>query len=83
MAGAVLVEEAIVSSRIEFQERVYELRKPCLLKGLDIGSAPLLWTPEYLWKMRRKVCSCARDPSTTDGLYKQELYVQVYNNWHM
>ena len=48
MAGAVLVEEAIVSSRIEFQERVYELRKPCLLKGLDIGSAPLLWTPEYL-----------------------------------
>ena len=35
------------------------------------------------WKMRRKVCSCARDPSTTDGLYKQELYVQVYNNWHI
>ena len=48
MAGTVLVEEASVSSRDEFQKGVHELRKPCLLKGVDIGRAPLLWTPEYL-----------------------------------
>ena len=35
-----------------------------------------------LWEGGRSV-RVLRDPSDTDGLYKQELYVQVYNNWHI
>ena len=37
-----------VFTEVEFQERVCKSRKPVILCGLDLGSAPRLWNPEYL-----------------------------------
>ena len=42
------IEEVRVSSPEDFQTFVYASRRPCLLKGLDIGRAPSLWTADYL-----------------------------------
>ena len=35
-------------SKDEFVSFFYASREPCVLKGLDIGPAPDLWTTEYL-----------------------------------
>ena len=37
-----------VLSREDFQENVYPQRKPVVLRGINIGRASELWTPEYL-----------------------------------
>ena len=35
-------------SEEEFISRFYSSREPCILKGVDIGAAPGLWSGEYL-----------------------------------
>ena len=37
-----------VSTKEEFITKVYCKRKPAVLKGIDLGCAPSLWTPDYL-----------------------------------
>ena len=37
-----------VSSKEEFHSLVYPTRHPTVLRGIDLGAAPKLWTPEYL-----------------------------------
>ena len=32
----------------DFMGEFYTLRKPCIIRNLDIGPAPKLWTAEYL-----------------------------------
>lgn len=31
-----------------FMERVYSTKKPAVLRGIDLGCAPQLWTVDYL-----------------------------------
>ena len=44
----VLVEEVDIFTADEFKKKAGTSRKPYLLKKLNIGPAPSLWTPEYL-----------------------------------
>ena len=37
-----------VRTRTEFETLVYCNRKPAVLRGFDLGSAPQLWTANYL-----------------------------------
>ena len=35
-------------TREEFEEKVYSRRSPVVLRGIDLGHAPRVWTPSYL-----------------------------------
>jgi hypothetical protein len=35
-------------SEKDFQEKVSMLREPAIVRGVDLGLAPTLWTPQYL-----------------------------------
>ena len=37
-----------VSTKEDFMTKVYCKRIPMVLKGIDLGDAPSLWTPDYL-----------------------------------
>ena len=46
MACAVPV--VCLNSAEEFRATVYPTRQPTVLKGVSLGPAPSLWTPQYL-----------------------------------
>lgn len=37
-----------VATKEDFMTKVYIKRRPAVLKGIELGSAPSLWTPDYL-----------------------------------
>ena len=37
-----------ISTKEDFLSQVYPSRHPTVLRGIDLGPAPQLWTPEYL-----------------------------------
>ena len=37
-----------IQNRQDFQEKVYPNRRPVILRGVDLGKAPFIWTPEHL-----------------------------------
>ncbi len=37
-----------LSTKEEFHSTVYPARRPAILRGIDLGRAPGLWTPDYL-----------------------------------
>ena len=37
-----------VSTREQFESEVYPSRQPAVIRGVDLGRAPSVWSPEYL-----------------------------------
>ena len=48
---ALPVKEFSLDSPEQFLSVVYPSREPCILRGVDIGPAPSLWTVDYLSKI--------------------------------
>lgn len=48
MSGIVKVPVLDSCSPEEFRERIGPSREPVVLRGLDLGPCPRLWSPEYL-----------------------------------
>ena len=45
---ALPVKEFSLDSPEQFLSVIYPSREPCILRGVDIGPAPSLWTADYL-----------------------------------
>lgn len=48
MSSSVQVDVFHLSTKEEFYSIVYPRRQPAVLRGIDLGRAPGLWTPDYL-----------------------------------
>ena len=72
-----------LSTKDEFLGQVYPTRKPAILRGVDLGPATQLWTPEYLcqcWKgtVKAHVCPVPQ----MDFIKKNFAYKYVYSKLH-
>jgi len=73
------VAKYTVTSDFSFEEDVLKKREPAVLRGLDLGNATDLWTPEYLGqRVGNRACKVHVSPDPCmNFLTKNFVYRQV------